>query len=641
MQIKKRELLRKSWLFPILLSILYFITAYLSRRYLLILPENFTISWPPSGIGAACFILIPFTNWPLALLSFGAANIAGNILSGAGILQSFGYASAELAHYLAGAYIYKNLTGGIVNFSRLKEIPLFILFPGILGSAISAGIGSFFSILHTPELLFFNTFVMWFVSSMVGVLTVSPFILAFSVSEPLKKTFHKKSVYEASLLLFLLLSTTFFVFGMNPEFHPYVFPLMFLSFSFIIWGGIRFKQYGASFTAMVFSLIVVFLSANKSGPIMMIHGPIQQRIIWFQVYLSVITISGLIVGVLQQEQEKQKERLSFIRNRLEKLITNTDEIVFTLTKELQFSFLSPSWIVHTGYKFKDLLGKRILNFIHEDDQLGFTEYFNSTLHKTHNKKHIEFRFRKSDNTWLWLRTSGAHISDSARSDYYVAMAQDITSKVKLEYELRNSIKEKNVLLKEVHHRVKNNLQIIQSLLRLQKSQLKDERDKELFNDSEQRIRSMSLVHEKLYSQDSYDKINFADYIKSLINEIKSAFGIKDSSITFDVTGVLPLPMTIDKTIPCGLIIQEVISNSLKHAFDGIEDGRITIRFYPQDNYTNVLSLADNGIGMQYNDEQTPNGLGTRLISALAKQLNGELDLKSNEKGVSYTIKFPK
>ena len=200
-----------------------------------------------------------------------------------------------------------------------------------------------------------------------------------------------------------------------------------------------------------------------------------------------------------------------------------------------------------------------------------------------------------------------------------------------------SKEEKETLLKEVHHRVKNNLQIINSLIRLQAHYTSPTNYKTRLADTENRIRSMALVHEKLYKSQDLSKLDSESYIIELTENLFSAYEFnKDIKLSFDITNI---KFSIDTLIPLGLIVNETISNSLKYAFTGLEGGCIAITLVQEENV--VLKISDNGIGADLTyEELSEDSLGMELIESLCEQLNGEFELNT-EHGFSYTFTFDK
>jgi two-component sensor histidine kinase len=202
--------------------------------------------------------------------------------------------------------------------------------------------------------------------------------------------------------------------------------------------------------------------------------------------------------------------------------------------------------------------------------------------------------------------------------------------------LRKAIGEKDVLIQEVHHRVKNNLQVILSLFDMQSRHLDNPEALEVFQDCKARIRSMSLVHELLYGSSDLSKIDFRQYIQKLAADLSTSYFPLDKQLKTDID-LKHLELDISKAVPLGLLANEVLTNSIKHAFAGQQDPEVFIRQLPDDKLKIVI--GDNGKGLPSDiDLSNPKTFGLRIIRLLAEQLNAELTVESRE-GTTYTIQM--
>lgn len=207
-----------------------------------------------------------------------------------------------------------------------------------------------------------------------------------------------------------------------------------------------------------------------------------------------------------------------------------------------------------------------------------------------------------------------------------------------EEQIKISLQEKEVLLKEIHHRVKNNLQIISSLLNLQAEYLKDKQALEIFKNSQNRIESMALIHEKLYESEDLARINFADYVQDLVTSLFYAYAVNSDAITLKLN-IENIFLGIDAAIPCGLIITELVLNSLKHAFPLGKCGEICVELRSFDRNKLALIVRDNGIGLPKSfDFKNTASLGLQLVDALTNQLESSIELNKND-GVEFKLVF--
>jgi len=216
------------------------------------------------------------------------------------------------------------------------------------------------------------------------------------------------------------------------------------------------------------------------------------------------------------------------------------------------------------------------------------------------------------------------------------LREEITHRKQTEQQLSNSLKEKNMLLQEIHHRVKNNLQIISSLLYLENNK---EHPIISSNELRNRIKSMSLVHEKLYRSHNLTNIRLKDYTTDLIHQLYASYGINPDQIKYHIIEPSPITLDIDKSISCGLIINEIISNSLKHAFPNNKKGTIQLTMKTEKQHLK-LTISDNGIGLppDFNIDNTTT-LGITLIKSLINQLNGTIEINTKN-GATYTLTIP-
>ena len=222
----------------------------------------------------------------------------------------------------------------------------------------------------------------------------------------------------------------------------------------------------------------------------------------------------------------------------------------------------------------------------------------------------------------------------------VVINQDITKLIQIENELKSSLADKEMLMKEIHHRVKNNFQIISSLLSLQINSPKNKSADEILLDSRDRVKSMAILHEKLYKSQDINSINFEGYITGILKSLQSSYRLKEKNINLEID-IDEVIVSIDAAINLGLIINEIVVNSLKHAFTGKGGGTIIIRLKEKESGILELIIKDNGRGIPENvDLENTDSLGILLINSFVKQVKGEIKLIRNN-GTEFQIVFPK
>jgi PAS domain S-box-containing protein len=267
---------------------------------------------------------------------------------------------------------------------------------------------------------------------------------------------------------------------------------------------------------------------------------------------------------------------------------------------------------------------------------------------------IEHRIIRKDGAVRWVYDTTILFKDaSGQLLSYEGVIKDITERKQAEEQIKASLREKEVMLQEIHHRVKNNLQVISSLLDMQADTIDDPRLLQAFQDSQQRVRSMALVHEKLYQSADLAHIDFADYVQEMVDYLFMLYSYRARHIIprLEVDEGF---LEIDQAIPCGLIINELVSNALKHAFPppltsppvgGIEGKQpfptpeIRVAFAAQDGEC-VLVVGDNGVGLPPElDIETSSSLGLQLVNILVRQLQGSLEI-DRHKGATFKLTFP-
>ena len=317
---------------------------------------------------------------------------------------------------------------------------------------------------------------------------------------------------------------------------------------------------------------------------------------------------------------------------------STASIMITDTNG-KIEYINPKFCEITGYSPEEVLG-RPTNIVKSGEMSD--SYYEDLWNTIKSGKEWigEFLNRKKNGELYWASSLISPIkNEKGDTINYLAISEDITEKKNKDEQLKNSLREIEVMLKEIHHRVKNNLQVILSLLKLQSEYITDERALEYFKVSEDRIKSMAMIHELLYGSENFSNINFYDYMKELASYLSLTYTTSDKDITIGLN-IKDVYLSIDTAVPCGLLINELLTNAFKHAFKGRNSGKVDIsmRLLIPDEVE--LIIKDDGIGfpldVNVSDTKT---LGLQLVTALVEQINGNLEL-SIEQGTKFRIVFP-
>ncbi len=352
---------------------------------------------------------------------------------------------------------------------------------------------------------------------------------------------------------------------------------------------------------------------------------------------------GKIVDITKRKQVEEDLRIS--ENRLAMAMEASRAGIYDHAVPPGAEFYhSPRWAEILGYTLEELPPpeKRmqwVTEHIHPDDRAGSEKAYVDFI-EGRTKFDVEVRMKHKSGRLVYVHdisNATAH-DENGQVAHITGVMMDITKQKQAEEQIRASLKEKEVLLREVYHRVKNNMQVVSSLLNLQSEHIKDGKYREMFEESQDRIQSMGLVHEMLYQSGSLAKIDFNEYITSLVRQLLQLHSVKADGIAFKIE-VVDISLGIDTAVPCGLIINELVSNCLKHAFPDGRKGEITIRLRSI-NGRIELTVEDNGVGIPDSiDIKNTESLGLDLVCTLAEcQLNGEITLERS-KGTKFTITF--
>jgi two-component sensor histidine kinase len=253
----------------------------------------------------------------------------------------------------------------------------------------------------------------------------------------------------------------------------------------------------------------------------------------------------------------------------------------------------------------------------------------------------------AERTWVWfehLGTLEALREREREREALLAQVQELNVSLEQRVEARTAdlaatLKEREVLLQEIHHRVKNNLYVIISLMEMQARTMKHSEGRRALEECQGRVHAIALIHEKLYQSQNYAEIPFADYLRGLADEVFHATGVSQSTVGLTLS-VADVAITVEKAIPCGLILNELITNALKHAFPGGRSGTVRVELEKADARRLRLAVADDGVGLPPGlNIHDAKSLGLRLVETLASQLDGELKV-NGARGTSFELEFP-
>ncbi|GAB1543568.1 hypothetical protein NUACC21_62430 [Scytonema sp. NUACC21] len=304
-------------------------------------------------------------------------------------------------------------------------------------------------------------------------------------------------------------------------------------------------------------------------------------------------------------------------------------------------YANPKFEKMFGYNTNELIGEHVSIVNYEDENMTAKEVNRaiSAAVLQQGEATYEIHSVKKDGTPFWSRATTSIFEHPEYGIVLVTVQQDITEHKEAEEKIQTSLKEKEVLLKEIHHRVKNNLGIVSSLLQMQCRRIQNPKLTSALLDSQNRISSIALVHEKLYRSEDLANINFAQYIPDLVTHLYDSYNMSYSQIKLHFQ-VEDTGLDIESAIPCGLIVNELVSNALKYAFPNGQVGDIFVKLYQHEDKL-ALIVQDNGVGLPVDfDKNKAKTLGINLIQGLVKQLRGSIEISSHQ-GTEFKITLTK
>jgi PAS domain S-box-containing protein len=313
------------------------------------------------------------------------------------------------------------------------------------------------------------------------------------------------------------------------------------------------------------------------------------------------------------------------------------QMVVEANKNSEFTFTNQAVFELTGYTKEDLDGLKPYQLVIPEDKNRVKENILQIMNGEE-LEGIEYTAQRKDGSKFPIVVYCSKIMRSNELVGIRAIILDYTELKEAKDKVKRSLEEKELLLKEIHHRVKNNLMVISSLLDLQSSYIKDKSSRDMFLESQSRAKSMALIHEQMYESTDLKRIDFGDYIRTRCMDLYRTIVLHPEKIKLQMD-LESVKVDINTAIPCGLILNELVSNAMKHAFPDDLEGELNIKFYSKDGYL-ILSVKDNGVGFPQDvDYKTRKSLGLNIVNNLVRQIDGEIEM-IRDGGTEFTIMFP-
>ena len=354
---------------------------------------------------------------------------------------------------------------------------------------------------------------------------------------------------------------------------------------------------------------------------------------WGRLEVGLLSSAAAAIALAKEKQLTQET----LQQQLTAIETSTDGIMI-LQPSGELHYINPAYCQMLGYDSPHALLNSQWRYHHPSEEITRIDEEIFPQLESQGEWNGEICAQRQDSS-TFIQELSMNLTQNGE---IVGVCRDISDRKQAEEQLKASLEEKELLLKEVHHRVKNNLQVISSIFSLQSQTLEDEQALAILEESQNRISSMALVHEKLYQAANLANIDFAEYIRDLTYNLLASYNVNSDWIQTEMN-IESIQLNLDSAIPCGLLINELVSNSLKHGFPDQRSGTIYIFLGVKDEQAETLCLKveDDGVGLPegFNPNKATS-LGVSLISSLTQQLRGTLKFQNNP-GASFEITFPK
>jgi PAS domain S-box-containing protein len=350
---------------------------------------------------------------------------------------------------------------------------------------------------------------------------------------------------------------------------------------------------------------------------------------------------GTIIDITDRKQVEEQLRESAERLRLAVQASNVG--LWDWDLQTNRVIYSPEWKSQLGYQENEI-GNDFEEWqcrVHPDDLGPTLQRIHRYLERPEGVHEVEFRMRHKDGSWRWIYARGEVFLDTeGKPVRMMGCHMDITERKRAEDQIRASLEEKGVMLLEIHHRVKNNLQVIQSLLSLQMAQMKEAAGREMLRETHNRVRAMALTHAQLYQEPNLARIDVAAQFREIATALFRSYGMGPDRVRLSVEVPPEVRLPLTKAIPCGLIVNELLANALKHAFPMDRPGLVRIFLAADAAGHCTLIVADNGVGISPTvNVAHPTSLGLQIVRSLVEQLGGILTV-NEARGTEFRIEFP-
>jgi PAS domain S-box-containing protein len=654
--------LRHPWMQALVTAAVYAAATWVGIR-LLRTPETIGVIWPATGVlvgavlawrdtrpwllGAACWLAAASLQ-----IALGVSPLVAVMLS------ALGAGEALLIAWLLPRWHH--------DIRQLAGVSSIFVLAGVaaIGAALVGIAGTLIITTYWPAYVL-DVWVVWTWGHTLGVMLYAPPWLAWSQRTPARPSRSTARTVEATLATVALLAIAVLVFfeGLDglPKSRFLSLPYQILPIT--VWIAIRFGTRGTSLAMAAVSIVAVWGASIDGGAFRLTHPALTERVLVTQGYVLSITMGCMALAIAMERAHAQELQTRLLnvslaeanavlmhemgeRERtalsLRMLLDATPEGILVIGTDGRIVEVNAALERMLGYSRLQLLGLEsdaLIAPVHRNAVLAWqTRFLSPTGPGQALRTHHDLVARRSDGSTFEAQVglNPYHLGDQLR---VIATVRDVTDERAVERRMETSLREKEVLLREVHHRVKNNMAVMSSLFYLQSRHATDPHTVRVFRDSESRVRSMAMVHEVLYRSEDLSAVDFGRYLETLVDHLANVYRGTVTGLHVE-RDIQPIRLSIDQAVPCGLLLNEVLTNVLKHAFVDGGSAALQVRAWSRADQV-CIDVLDNGVGMP--DDVSPAStqtLGVRLMQALIEQLEGSLVHHRQVRGTRTAIRFP-
>ena len=611
----------------LVLTGIYVLAARLGLSLAFIHPSA-TPVWPPTGITLAALLILGNRVWPGILLGAFLANIT----TAGSVTTSLAIAGGNTLEGLVGAYLVSRFANGPHFCERPQDIFKFTLLAGVVSTMVSATIGV--TSLALSGLAswtdYTSIWLTWWLGDAMGDFIIAPLLMLWSENPYVR--WNRYELFELALLLLLLFLSGQMIFGGVLPTNAKNYPLDFLCVPVLVWAAFRFGPRETATTAVMLSGIALWGTLHGFGPFA--KDTLNESLLLLQLFMGCTAVMALVFAVVVLDRKRAEE----VRARLAAIVESSVDAIVGITLDRTVVSWNRAAERLFGYPARDAIGNPI-SFVMLPDRVHEESQIIDRLKRGEYIDHFETVQRRKDGQEFPVSLTISPIKDATGKIIGASKSvRDISDKKRAEEQIQTSLREKEVLLREIHHRVKNNLQVIYSLLRLQSKLVTDPKASALFKDSQARVKAMALVHETLCQSKNLSRIDMSEYSRTLTRCLFESYGISSDTLGLNLN-IAPVSFSMETAVSCGQLINELVSNCLKHAFPNGRTGGITVELLSNGNDTYLLTVSDNGVGLPSDFEVgKAESLGWQLVPMLVEQLNGTFELQESA-GTTVRLTF--